>query len=63
MVFITKNAGTIAGLIVFRIFNELTTSVNSYGVDFNYRGHLCKERYVLILDFGGNTMRSWGSAS
>ena len=47
----TKDAGTIAGLEVFRIINEPTAASLAYGLD---KGD--KELKILIFDFGGGTL-------
>ncbi|MDD5354071.1 MAG: molecular chaperone DnaK [bacterium] len=47
----TKDAGTIAGLDVFRIINEPTAACLAYGVD--KKG---KEEKILVFDLGGGTL-------
>ena len=47
----TKDAGTISGLNVLRIFNEPTAAAIAYGLDKKTTG----ERNVLIFDLGGGT--------
>nr|QBA55502.1 70 kD heat shock protein [Nautilocaris saintlaurentae] len=47
----TKDAGTISGLNVLRIINELTAAAIAYGLDKKVGG----ERNVLIFDLGGGT--------
>lgn len=46
----TKDAGTIAGLIVMRIINEPTAAAIAYGLD-KREG----EKNVLVFDLGGGT--------
>ncbi|UYV73385.1 hsp70 [Cordylochernes scorpioides] len=46
-----KDAGTIAGLNVFRIVNEPTAAALAYGLDKNLSG----EKNILIFDLGGGT--------
>ena len=47
----TKDAGTISGMNVLRIINELTAAAIAYGLDKKVTG----ERNVLIFDLGGGT--------
>ncbi|KAJ7807706.1 heat shock protein 70 family [Mycena leptocephala] len=47
----TKDAGTISGMNVLRIFNEPTAAAIAYGLDKKVAG----ERNVLIFDLGGGT--------
>lgn len=49
----TKDAGTIAGLIVDRIINEPTAAAMAYGFDHISNG--CGEKNILIFDLGGGT--------
>ncbi|KEZ22053.1 molecular chaperone DnaK [Ureaplasma diversum] len=46
----TKNAGTIAGLVVERIINEPTAAALAYGID-----KMDKEQRILVFDLGGGT--------
>ena len=46
----TKDAGTIAGLVVMRIINEPTAAAIAYGLD-KREG----EKNVLVFDLGGGT--------
>ena len=46
----TKDAGTIAGLEVYRIINEPTAAAVAYGVDKEYA------QKVLVFDLGGGTI-------
>ena len=47
----TQDAGTIAGLNMLRIINELTADAIAYGLDKEDSG----ERNALIYDMGGGT--------
>ncbi|XP_046908623.2 heat shock cognate 71 kDa protein-like [Dermatophagoides farinae] len=47
----TKDAGTIAGLNVFRVISEPTAAAIAYGLDKKVK----KEQKVLIFDLGGGT--------
>ncbi|KAH7639901.1 sar s 28 [Dermatophagoides farinae] len=47
----TKDAGTIAGLNVFRVISEPTAAAIAYGLDKKVEG----EQKVLIFDLGGGT--------
>ncbi|KAI9915402.1 hypothetical protein PsorP6_008122 [Peronosclerospora sorghi] len=47
----TKDAGTIAGLVVQRIINEPTAAAIAYGIDKKSQG----EKNVLVFDLGGGT--------
>jgi molecular chaperone DnaK (HSP70) len=46
----TKDAGTIAGLIVERVINEPTAAAIAYGLD-----KLDREEHILVFDLGGGT--------
>jgi len=46
----TKDAGTIAGLIVERVINEPTAAAIAYGLDKQDR-----EETILVFDLGGGT--------
>jgi heat shock protein 5 len=47
----TKDAGTIAGLIVERVLNEPTAAAVAYGLDKKYTS----ERNIIVYDLGGGT--------
>lgn len=50
----TKNAGTIAGLVVLRIINEPTAAAIAYGLDKKVKAEQ-KEHQILVFDLGGGT--------
>ena len=48
----TKDAGTIAGLVVLRVVNEPTAAALAYGLDKTHKG---KESQIIVYDLGGGT--------
>ncbi|EJF59775.1 HSP70-domain-containing protein [Dichomitus squalens LYAD-421 SS1] len=48
----TKDAGTMAGLNVLRVFNETSACAIGYSVDYR----ITSERHILIFDLGGGSL-------